>query len=388
MVPRGRLDLSAADFAFAMAACCRRHNTEALTASLAARFPGWHVLPALSVRTAWDALLAELALPAGSEVLVSDVTIPDMIRIVREHGLTPVPLPIDFDTLSVAPDQFERRITARSRLALIAHLFGSRMDIGPLAAIARKSGILLIEDAAQSFAGCGLATASPADVQLLSFGPIKTCTALGGGLALIRDSQLAGGARQRLGSYPPQTAAAYLRRTAQFAGVQTLASRRVLPYVQRLMMLARSDLDQVLHRGTRGFSPANYWKQLQRQPSGALLAMLCRRIGNFDNSAILRRSSRAVRLWELLTDVCRPGTLAREHTHWVLPIAVDDPVRFTHALRQLGFDATQRGSTLSQITGGEGPGDGRWERLVYLPNSLSMRPEQLACAVRAVLADG
>jgi perosamine synthetase len=388
MVPRGRLDLSAADFAFALAACCRGHSTEALTASLAERFPSWHVLPALSVRTAWDGLLGQLALPAGSEVLVSDVTIPDMIRLVREHGLTPVPVPTDYDSLSVEPDQFERQITPRSRLALVAHLFGSRMDLGPLAATARKSGILLVEDAAQSFAGCERTAASPADVQLLSFGPIKTCTALGGGLVLIRDSDLADGVEQRLRSYPRQSATGYLRRTVQFAAIQTLASRWVLPHLQRIIALMGSDLDEVLHRGTRGFSATNFWKQLRRQPSGALLAMLCRRIGNFDDSAILRRSARAFRLWDLLADVCRPGTLSCEHTHWVLPIAVDDPVQFTHALRQRGFDATQRGSSLIQVTDGEGPGDGRWERLVYLPNSPSMRPEPLASAVRAVLADG
>lgn len=388
MVPRGRLDLSAADFAFALASCCRRHDVDALTASLAARFPSWRVLPALSVRTAWDALLAELALPGGSEVLVSDVTIPDMIRIVREHGLTPVPVPIDFDTLSVAPDQFERRVSIRSRLALVAHLFGSRMDLGPLATIARASGILLVEDAAQSFAGCGRADDSPADVQLLSFGPIKTGTALGGALALFHDPQLADCVQRRLGSYPRQSTAAYAQRVVKFAAVQLLASPPCLPLIHRLSVLAGGDIDLVLSNATRGFSPGRFWKQLRRRPAAALLDMLGRRLGSWECSDIRRRAARACRLWELLAGVDRPGTGACDHTHWVLPLLADDPARWAEKLRQQGFDATTQGSSLVQFTCDNTSRDSRWERLVYLPNSPSMRPEQLASAVRAVLADG
>ena len=54
----------------------------------------------LSVRSAWDLLLHVLAWPAGSEVIVSAITHPDMITILRAHGLVPVPVDVDLDTLA------------------------------------------------------------------------------------------------------------------------------------------------------------------------------------------------------------------------------------------------------------------------------------------------
>src|SRR5262245_21211475 len=48
----------------------------------------------LSVRSGLDLMLGQLALPAGSEVLVSAVTIEDMVSILRHHGLVAVPIDV------------------------------------------------------------------------------------------------------------------------------------------------------------------------------------------------------------------------------------------------------------------------------------------------------
>lgn len=49
----------------------------------------------LSVRSAFDLALRSLRLPPGSEVLLTALTVPDMVGIVRSHGLIPVPVDID-----------------------------------------------------------------------------------------------------------------------------------------------------------------------------------------------------------------------------------------------------------------------------------------------------
>jgi perosamine synthetase len=147
MLPRGRLDISAGQLWWALFACLRNHSSESLAHSVQSRWSGWHVLPVLSVRTAWDAFLAEQQWSAGDEILMSAVTISDMVQIVREHRLVPVPVPVDFDSLAVLPDELARRITSRARAAIVAHLFGCRMAIAPLAAVTRRAGIFLIEDA-------------------------------------------------------------------------------------------------------------------------------------------------------------------------------------------------------------------------------------------------
>ena len=57
----------------------------------------------LSVRTGFDLLLRTLNLPHGTRVLMTSVTIRDMYKIVVAHGLVPVPVDLDPDTLAPKP---------------------------------------------------------------------------------------------------------------------------------------------------------------------------------------------------------------------------------------------------------------------------------------------
>lgn len=61
--------------------------------------------------TGFDLLLQTLKLPAGSEVLCSAVTIPDMIYLLRHHGLVPVPVDLDPQTLAVDVCQLRAAVT-------------------------------------------------------------------------------------------------------------------------------------------------------------------------------------------------------------------------------------------------------------------------------------
>ena len=109
---------------------------------------------ALSVRTAFDAYLSMLNLPRGSEVVMTGINIPDMVQIVNEHGLTIVPVDLDMRTLEVKPAALNKAITSNTRLIVAAHLFGARMDMGPVfKAVERRDDIRVVEDCAQAFRG-------------------------------------------------------------------------------------------------------------------------------------------------------------------------------------------------------------------------------------------
>ena len=83
LVPRLRLDISWGDLAVGMVACAWAHDVERRTADIESRFgEGGDALVAYSVRSALDAYLSEVTWPAGSEVLVSALTIPHMVRII------------------------------------------------------------------------------------------------------------------------------------------------------------------------------------------------------------------------------------------------------------------------------------------------------------------
>jgi perosamine synthetase len=188
MLPRGKIDIAWSDLAFAARRSFRGCDRDAAQRAVEARWsPNGDTLATLSVRSAFDLWLRARAFPPGSEVLVSAVTIRDMTRILEEHGLVPVPVELDVGTLAVTREALEARLTKRTRAVVVAHLFGSRMPLDGLVALTQERGLPLVEDCAQAYVADTYRGHPGCDVALFSFGPIKTNTALGGGLAVVRE---------------------------------------------------------------------------------------------------------------------------------------------------------------------------------------------------------
>jgi len=141
--PRHRLDIGVCDLAFGLRATVLARNPDRHAAAVleAAGLTDRGVV-ALSVRSAWDLALAALAWPAGSEVIMSAITHPDMITIIRAHGLVAVPADVDLTTLAPTVADLERARTERTRAVLVVHLFGGRMDLAPIADFSARRGLL------------------------------------------------------------------------------------------------------------------------------------------------------------------------------------------------------------------------------------------------------
>jgi dTDP-4-amino-4,6-dideoxygalactose transaminase len=247
---------------------------------------------------------------------------------------------------------------------------------------------LLIEDAAQAFAGDGSMQDSTSDVIFLSFGPIKTCTALGGAVVLLRDPSAAQRLSQRLAGYPAQTWQEFLLRVLKMMLVQCLTWPPAFTALVTVLTVFRIDPDRLLSSLVRGFAGPDFWNRLRRRPAAALLGLLDRRLRTFDPQVISQRQQRSQRLLELLgPSVVRPGGVAARHTHWVLPLSVPQPDRFAGLLRRRGYDATRLASSLAQHAGEGCAEDRRWSQLVYLPAHPSVEPEKLAAIVRSLVAD-
>ena len=194
MIPRKRIEIGWADLASGLLACVVPGALVGGARAAAKVESAWRTargnLACLSVRSGFDALLSVLQLPAGSEVLVSAVTIRDMTRIIEAHGLIAVPVDVDHQTLAVSRAALERALSPRTRMVLVAHLFGSRMPMRDVVEFSNKNNILLIEDGAQAYTGDGWRGDISSDVCLFSFGSIKTATALGGAVMTFRDTEL------------------------------------------------------------------------------------------------------------------------------------------------------------------------------------------------------
>ncbi len=146
---RLRFDVAAGDLVRGVVGCCLPGDRPSLQAA-AERY--WsatgRAAVVLSVRSGFDLLLSALQLPAGSEVLMSALTVPDMVRIVRHHGLVPVPIDLVAGGCTPSLESLRRCITPDARVLVVAHLFGTRIDMQPIRELAAKSRLFVIEDCA------------------------------------------------------------------------------------------------------------------------------------------------------------------------------------------------------------------------------------------------
>lgn len=306
-----------------------------------------------SVRSAFDALLTAAAFPAGSEVLISGITIPDMPRIVRAHGLVPVPIDLDPATLRPDVEGAARAITARTRAVLFAHLFGGRADVDGLVALARASGLLFVEDCAQSFLGPGDWGHLDADVSMFSFGVIKTTTALGGAVLRVADRSVAARLSDVQANWPLQPRAALRSRAARLLALTAAHDPVVYGGVARAVAAAGRELDDVLAALTRGFSAADdaaFFASVRRRPCSALVRLLSHRLESFDARALDARAAAGERVAAAVGGArAVPGGRQPRRTHWLLPVSGPAPDALVAHLRSRGFDATRGASSLVAV---------------------------------------
>lgn len=351
MILRARLDLSLADFAHGALACALPASREGLEATIRGAFaPPRDALVCLSVRSGFDLLLGALALSPGDEVLFSAVTIPDLVHIARAHGLVPVPVDVDPDTLEPDPRALQRCLSPRSRVLVAAQLFGAVAEFQAARAVARERGLLFVEDCAQSYAPGRSAGSPDSDVRMLSFGPIKTDTALGGGVLLVRDGALRARMEERQSRLPRQTRGAYATRVLKYAFLQLLGREPLFALLRGYARLRGTSHDAIIGRATRSFAGGELLERIRRQPSTPQLALLARRLAHPNRARLRARAAAGDAFARSLPEaVRRPGAGVAEHTHWLFPVLVSRPDELMAFLWKRGFDATRGTSSLTAV---------------------------------------
>ncbi len=385
---RHGLDLSPKDIFFGVRSCwwpLRRDGLEAEVLELClAEDDG---LVCYSVRSGWDLWLGASGLRAGDEVLVSAVTHPDMVRIVRGHGLRAVPVDIDPGTLAPRPSALEAVLTPRTRVLLVAHLFGGRVDLGPFAEFAREHGLILVEDCAQALRGPERVGDPAADVSMYSFGTLKTSTALGGAVLRVRDREVLCRMRETQAGYPVQRRSLYIKKL--FTALGLLAISRPRPYglLVRSCAWLGADLDALVNRAVRAFPPREperaFFRRLGQRPCAPLLALLSRRLRTFDRRRLAMRAAAGERFTRRLQVIeVHPGGRSLLRTHWLYPVVVPDPESLIFDLRRRGLDASRATSSIAVVdapAGGSLPAQAHhmMSGIVFLPVYPGLPPHAL-----------
>jgi len=144
-----------------------------------------------SIRSIWDTYLTVRNFPPGSEILFTAYSIPDMHRIVTEHGLVPVPIDIDPYTLApISVAHVTHACTPRTRAIIFAYMHGVIYDLAPYVH-SLSPNIDIIEDCAQSFSHFdNFQGNARADLSMWSFGLMKHSTCGYGAIARVKGLSL------------------------------------------------------------------------------------------------------------------------------------------------------------------------------------------------------
>jgi dTDP-4-amino-4,6-dideoxygalactose transaminase len=347
MWSRTRLDIGWSDLAFGLRKCLFPPDQEKVEREIERVWSSQDdTIVCFSVRSGFDLALQALDLPAGSEVLFSALNVKGMIKIARRIQLVPIPVDLNLDTMLPDLDSLERAITPESRVIVVAPLFGTRGDLGPVIDMARKYNLLVIEDCAQAFAGREFTGHDGALASMFSFGPLKYATALGGAVLRVRDPALLERMRAIQATYPVQRTRAYLKRLLKFAALKILTTRAVLGAVTRFFRMRGEDYEDSVSDAVRNVADLGSSKRIRIRCNAPMLAVLQRRLTRFRPTDFSDRIEAGRFLLEELGDtvVC-PGTRNPIHNFWVFPILVDDPGTLMEGLRGQGFDgATLRRS--------------------------------------------
>lgn len=324
----------------------------------------------LSVRTGFDLVLSSLNFPAGSEILVTNINIPDMFNIITGHNLIPVPVPVNKHTLNISAVVVEASITPATKAILITHLFGGIMETDELIDIAKKHNLVIFEDCAQAYAG-NLYDGNPAsDVVMFSFGFIKTNTAISGAMIKINHPDLYAEVAARNEKYDQQDNGGYFKKLFKVAFVKLLTNKIIYTGFYNIVMAMGKDFEEVLDGFTKGFPGDDIFKQIRYRPCAPNQRLLQTKLNNFDQSCITSRIQLANDILPNIPDGYKIGLRNKNHTYWVMPVETNNPDGLISYLRNNGFDASQKASSLIKMNKAAvipDPEELALENLVYLP---------------------
>jgi len=181
---------------------------------------------------ALDCAATGLGIGPGDEVILPAYTWWSDYTCVVHAGALPVFADID-RTFNLDPNDFERKITPRTKAVIAVHLLGGPCDMDPIMQTARKHGLTVLEDCAQCVGGSyrGKKLGSIGDVGIYSFQINKMMTSGEGGALVTNDpliyeraarfhhmGLMAGVFRDRMGSSQVETFAGENFRMSEFTG--------------------------------------------------------------------------------------------------------------------------------------------------------------------------
>eukprot|EP00331_Platyophrya_macrostoma_P035659 CAMPEP_0176438570 /NCGR_PEP_ID=MMETSP0127-20121128/19375_1 /TAXON_ID=938130 /ORGANISM="Platyophrya macrostoma, Strain WH" /LENGTH=427 /DNA_ID=CAMNT_0017822571 /DNA_START=40 /DNA_END=1323 /DNA_ORIENTATION=- len=356
------------------------------------------LLTTLSVRTAWDLFLQAMDFPLGSEVIMTAVNIPEMVKIPRYHGLIPIPVEIDFKELKAVAKDIEAKITPQTKCIMISYLFGAEYDITDIINVAKKHNIMVIEDSAESFHGPQSTGHPGADLSLYSFGTIKINTSYGGSLAIIRNNEvLYRKMKHILESYSELPNKMFVKKIGKNAFPWLGLNWKPLNKYGRLVVNYGLGIDhrEMMVSLIRGFNDeSDFLEKFRKQLPIAMMAMLAMRLKAFNQADFEKKSQNLRDTMNTLVKggVEVPGHGIKDRYFWLYPFKTNEKDNVFNKLQDRGVDVYKKSTQLKLV---ESPVGSKYEfpyqtkefmdKLLYLPFHLEVPRDQLMEMAKEVI---
>jgi dTDP-4-amino-4,6-dideoxygalactose transaminase len=153
-----------------------------------------HCIAVNSATAGLHLALEAVGVGPGDEVITTTHTFTATAEVVRYLGADVRLVDIDPATLNIDPAAVEAAITPRTKAIMPVHYAGLAADMPALAAIARRHGLKLVEDAAHALpttSGGQRVGTLASDATVFSFYANKTMTTGEGGMLVTRNAELA-----------------------------------------------------------------------------------------------------------------------------------------------------------------------------------------------------
>ncbi|MBY5556864.1 DegT/DnrJ/EryC1/StrS aminotransferase family protein [Rhizobium leguminosarum] len=151
-----------------------------------------HAIATSSCTGAMHMGLAALGVEAGDEVILADTNWVATVAPIVHLGATPVLVDVLPDTWCIDPLGVERAITPRTKAIIATHIYGNLCDMDALMDMSQRTGIPVIEDAAEAIGSVwhGRHAGSIGAFGTFSFHGTKTLTTGEGGMFATSDPAL------------------------------------------------------------------------------------------------------------------------------------------------------------------------------------------------------
>ena len=191
----GKEELAAVERVFNSKALFKINKTEQdsmyAEAELQEMFGVRHALLMTSGHAVLTSALIAMGIGPGDEVIVPAYTYIASAMAVVAAGAMPVIVDVD-ETLTLCPKAFEAAITKNTKAVIPVHIKGFPCKMNEICAIAKKHGVLILEDTCQADGGSyrGKRLGTIGDVGALSFNFFKIITAGEGGALITNDKRI------------------------------------------------------------------------------------------------------------------------------------------------------------------------------------------------------